>query len=85
MKLIIAQNYSKRKYEVIGVSYGGTFKTKFTLAELLTNNTDTDTELLYTLQESVDRVLDLKINETLVTNSSRDEKENNIAIVLRIS
>jgi|LakMenEpi03Aug12_release.lakeMendotaPanAssembly.Ray.scaffolds.fasta_scaffold364333_1 hypothetical protein len=85
MKLIIAQNYSNRKYEVIGVSYGVTFKAEFTLAELLSNHTDTDTELLYTLQESIDRVIDLKINDTLVTKSSRDEKENNIAIVIRLT
>lgn len=85
MKKIIAQNYSNRVYEVIGISYGHSFKEKLSLLDLISNDTDTDTELLYSLQESVDRILDLKIKETIVTKSSRDEKENNIAIVLRIS
>jgi hypothetical protein len=86
MKLLIVQNYSVRVYEVIGYDNSDFFRVKFSLAQLLSNHTDTDTELLYTLQEDIDKIIDLKVNESLFINSVRDKDEaiNNKAIISRI-
>lgn len=85
MKLHINKNASKRLYHIVGFDHCGEINFKMSVAELLSNNTDTDSELLYTLQElHTDKILDLKVGENVICKSSRDENEFNNIIVNRI-
>jgi len=86
MKLYTNKNISTREYQIIGFEYANEVNFKITIAELLSNNTDTDTELLYTLQDDyIDKIIDLQIAETMFAKSTRDNNENNDIIIKRIS
>lgn len=80
------KNASIRKYQICGFDNGKMIAISLTIAELLSNNTDTDTELLYTLQENYcDAVLDLKIGESMPIKSVRANEIGNDAVICRIS
>jgi len=86
MKLYTNKNISTREYQIIGFEYANEVNFKITIAELLSNNTNTDTELLYTLQDDyIDKIIDLQIAETMFSKSTRDNNENNDIIIKRIS
>lgn len=80
------KNASVRTYKIVGFENGEFFAIILRLAELLSNNTDTDTEFLYTLQENYcDAILDLKVGESLPIKSSRANEIGNDAVICRTS
>jgi hypothetical protein len=79
----IAIEFSKRMFKVVGFENLDYINENFSLGFLLSNNTDTDTEWLYTLQEDVDSIIDLKVGETYLTKSTRDGAKFNDVIVIR--
>lgn len=82
MKNLIVPTLSNRTFTVTGFDNGGSFTEKITLPELLSNGSH-DTELLYTLQENVDEILDLKPGEAMVCRTTRDGGPNDKAILIR--
>lgn len=82
----VNKNISLREYLIVGFDNGNYFKTKYSVSDLLSNNVDTDTETLYTIQELyIDAVLDLKVKESLVIKSKRDTAIGDDAVICRIS
>jgi hypothetical protein len=61
-----------RSYQVCGFAQGG-FQQEITLEELMTEQDDAF-EFIYALQEELDKILDLKVNECINFNPSRDNK-----------
>ncbi len=75
---------STRIYQATGFDKGFCFKEKFTVEQLLSSKyKDSDTELLYTLQEIRDEILDLRLNEVIYIRANRDD-DNAKGVLCRI-
>jgi len=84
--MVTNKNASNRTYKICGFDNGNYFAINLTFAELVSNNTDTDTELLYTLQENYcDEILDLKVKQSIVIKSKRDVEIGDDAVICRTS
>ena len=81
--MITNTNISKRVYQVVGFEGTEPFKEIFVLSKLMSNS-DEDTELLYTLQEYIDEILDLRVGETFISRVSRDSDMIS-AILIRVN
>lgn len=75
--------YSKRKYSISGFENGHPVNFQLTIQDLITNKDDAF-ESLYAIQEETDKVLDLKVDETMFVSLNRDNK-NCKGVLLRIS
>lgn len=74
--------YSKRKFIVVGVEIDEDFRFEIELEKLLTKDEEA-TEVMYSLQDEIDSVLDLKKGESMFFRANRDN-ENCKGIILRI-
>ena len=72
---------SKRLFKVVGFEKSQKVSKTYTLAQLLT---DDGFELTYSLQEIMDKILDLKINQTLFVDVIRG-CEDSKGVLIRIS
>lgn len=72
--------YSKRKFSVVGFEAGHELRTEITVNQLFDKKEDT--ELIYTLQEITDKVLDMKVGETLFIDLNRDNEQSK-GVILR--
>lgn len=82
----VNKNASQRLFHIIGFENGQKVDFKITIWELLSNSTDTDTELLYTLQDNeMDKIFDLRIGENHICKGTRGDFKNNDLIIQRIN
>jgi len=74
---------SNRAYQIAGFDSGDMFTMNLDLNTLLCS--DDDLELIYSLREDVDVVLDLRVGDCFTTFSSRDNRTDlNKMMVLRV-
>lgn len=62
--------YSKRKFKVVGFETGHDLSIEISVNQLFDKKEDS--ELIYTLQEITDKVLDMNVGETLFIDLNRD-------------
>jgi len=74
-------NSSKRVFAVTGFEGLTYFVLTLTLSDLVKGSEDNDSEVLYTLQESIDEILDLKVGETFLSRSSIDSNTINTILI----
>ena len=64
--------YSIRKYLVVGIEGTEEFKLEVTADDLFSKQ---ETEVMYSLQEEVDKILDLSVGQSIFVNINRDNSE----------
>ena len=75
---------SNREYKVIAVESAESYEVELTFNDILNLDDPDDTlELIYAIQEVGDKVLDLKVNESMYFQPYRDMKESK-GIIIRI-
>lgn len=74
---------SKRKYQIATIeAYEFQEKQSLTIYDLCSKDDDSDTEVKYALQDIGDKVLDMKIGDSLYFQPNRDDKKTK-GIILR--
>ena len=77
----ITTTHSFRKFKIIHLDREDVQETTISLDELCL---DDGSEMNYSLQEEMDKILDLKMFESMFCHTSRDDKESNKAIIIRV-
>lgn len=72
---------STRKYKVVGLEGSQEFVTQFTAEDLFSRQ---ETEVMYSLQGETDKILDLRVGQSIFVNVNRDNSEYK-GVVLRTS
>lgn len=73
-------NLSRRKFKIVGIDTTETIEADYNALQLFQ---DDGTELTYSLQEDIDRILDLKEGQAIYIRLSRDNSEN-LGVLKRI-
>lgn len=76
-------NFSLRKYIVVGFEMGTRVEVTISLSDLLKDYPN-GYECMYALQEETDKILDLKVNETMFVSLNRDNVDCK-GVICRIS
>jgi len=74
---------SKRKYIVTGFDNCKPFTQEVTFEELVSSKVN-NYEFIYTLQEDLDSILDLKVGQSLYVKTTRDGSED-LGVICRIA
>ena len=71
---------SNRVYHIIGIENGQSFDVNYTLEDIFSESNDT--ELIYSLQDEADKIMDLKPGEGFQSYCNRDNKTILNAIII---